>query len=682
MAAALTQFSLATAALLTLPFSTMSLRAQDPGSAPVQKELPPLIPLEDFFKNPEKAAFHLSPNGEYIAYLAPWKDRRNIFVRGVDEPEDAAKRITSVEDRDLGGYFWESNDTIVYSKDTGGDENDHLFAVPRAGGESRDLTPFPGVKAGVVDDLEDIDGQMLVSLNKRNPQIFDVFRLNVATAELTLVAENPGKIAGWITDHDGKLRAAVKSDGVNSTLLYRDKEEDEFRPLITTDFRTSVDPEIFTFDNKKLIVNSNLGRDRSAIVEFDPATGKEGNVIYENPDVDVDGVIYSKKKQILQAVTYETDKAYYHFLDPERAELQKFLEAQFPGQQVFGRNRDRSENRMIFSVSSDRNPGTTYLLDIPTKKITKLAVPMPWINPEQMAEMKPITYTSRDGMVIQGYLTLPTGVEPKNLPVVVNPHGGPWARDSWGFNGEVQFLANRGYAVLQMNFRSSTGYGRKFWEAGFKQWGLTMQDDISDGVKWLEDQGIADPKRVAIYGASYGGYATLAGLAFTPDLYAAGVDYVGVSNIFTLMETFPPYWELFRQMMYEQVGDPEKDKDLLTKVSPIFHVDQIKAPLMVAQGLNDPRVKKAESDQIVKALRARNIAVPYMVKDNEGHGFHNDENQFDFYRAMEAFLAKNIGGRSATPATILDPLLETPVEKAVEATPQPAADGEEAGKKS
>jgi dipeptidyl aminopeptidase/acylaminoacyl peptidase len=665
-----------TASALTLSLIPMSssLQAQDPGSAPVQKELPPLIPLEDFFKNPEKAGFRLSPNGEYVSYLAPWKGRLNIHVRKVDEPEDAAKRITSVEDRDLGGYFWESNDTIVYSKDTGGDEDYHLFAVNRAGGEARDLTPFPKVKARVVDDLEDRDGEMLISMNKRDPRIFDVFRLKVESGELTQVAENPGNVAGWMTDHDGKLRVAMTSDGVNSTLLYRDKEDEEFRPLITTDFRTSVDPEMFTFDNKRLIVNSNLNRDKSAIIEFDPQTKAEtGPIIYENPEVDAGSVIYSKKKKILQAVVYETDKSHYHFLDKEREDLQKFLEAQFPGQEVYGRSRNREENRMIFGVASDRNPGTTYLLDIPTKAITKLAVPMPWIKPEQMAEMKPITYTARDGLVIHGYLTLPTGLEHKNLPVVVNPHGGPWSRDSWGFSGETQFLANRGYAVLQMNFRSSTGYGRKFWEAGFKKWGLEMQDDITDGVKWLVDQGIADPKRVAIYGASYGGYATLAGLTFTPDLYAAGVDYVGVSNIFTLMESMPAYWELFRQMMYEQVGDPVKDKELLEKVSPLFHVDKIKAPLMVAQGLNDPRVKKAESDQIVKALRARGIQVPYMVKDDEGHGFGNEENQFDFYRAMEAFLAKNLGGRSATPESVLEPLMTTPVEKAEQATPQPAA---------
>ena len=260
-----------------------------------------------------------------------------------------------------------------------------------------------------------------------------------------------------------------------------------------------------------------------------------------------------------------------------------------------------------------------------------------------MAPMTPVQYIARDGLTIHGYLTLPAGSDGKNLPVVINPHGGPWARDTWGFDGEVQFLANRGLAVLQMNFRGSTGYGRAFWEAGFKQWGLAMQDDITDGVKWLIEQGIADPERIGIYGGSYGGYAVLAGLAFTPDLYACGVDYVGVSNLFTLLETIPPYWELGRQMMYEQIGHPDKEKELLKAASPVFHAERIRAPLFVAQGANDPRVKKAESDQIVEAMRKRGVDVEYMVKDNEGHGFLNEENRFDFYRAMERFHAKHLG---------------------------------------
>jgi len=274
----------------------------------------------------------------------------------------------------------------------------------------------------------------------------------------------------------------------------------------------------------------------------------------------------------------------------------------------------------------------------------------PWLDENELAPMKPIQYTSRDGMTIPGYLTLPVGAKHENLPVVVNPHGGPWARDGWGFNPEVQFLANRGYAVLQMNFRGSTGYGKEFWQASFKQWGRTMQDDITDGVEWLKEQGIADPSRIGIYGGSYGGYATLAGVTFTPELYACGVDYVGVSNIFTWMAAIPEYWKPYREMLYEMVGHPENDKELLESVSPFFHVDRIQVPMLVAQGANDPRVPKAESDQIVEQLRARGVEVEYMVKDNEGHGFANEENRFDFYRAMESFLGQHLGGRVETAA--------------------------------
>ncbi len=301
---------------------------------------------------------------------------------------------------------------------------------------------------------------------------------------------------------------------------------------------------------------------------------------------------------------------------------------------------------MIVAASNDRTQGTRYLYDRAADKLTKLGEVQPWLPESKMATQKPIVYTSRDGLTINAYLTVPNGKEAKNLPVIVNPHGGPWFRDSWGFNPEVQFLASRGYAVLQMNFRGSTGYGRKFWEASFKEWGGTMQNDITDGVQYLVKEGIADPKRICIYGASYGGYATLAGMAYTPDLYACGVDYVGVANLFTFLKTIPPYWKPYLEMMYEMVGHPEKDKDRLTKASPALNADRIKAPLLIAQGARDPRVNKDESDQMVAALKARGIDVPYIVKDNEGHGFRNEENQFAFYEQMERFLAKHIGPKT------------------------------------
>ena len=371
-------------------------------------------------------------------------------------------------------------------------------------------------------------------------------------------------------------------------------------------------------------------------------------MLFAHPDVDVYHLMKSDKRKVITGAAFTTDRRSYHFFDSQREKLQRDLEKRLPKDyEVAVTHMSRDEAKVLVRTYSDKSRGSYYYYDRTNGDFKKLADVSPWLKEEELADMKPIKYQSRDGLTIHGYLTLPKGVEPKNLPVVVNPHGGPWYRDRYGFNPEVQFLANRGYAVLQMNFRGSTGYGRKFWEASFKKWGKEMQNDITDGVHWLIKQGIADRKRIGIYGGSYGGYAVLAGLAFTPDVYACGVDYVGVSNIFTLLQSIPPYWELGREMFYAMVGHPEKEKELLRAASPVFHADKIKAPLFIAQGANDPRVKKAESDQMVAALKKRGINVPYMVKNNEGHGFHNQENRFDFYRAMEKFLAKHLHGKVA-----------------------------------
>lgn len=603
----------------------------------------PLIPLRDFFRNPEKAGYSLSPEGEYFAFLAPWENRLNIFIQKFSETE--AKRITSVTDRDLVGYFWASNERIVYARDQAGEENFHLFAVNIDGSNPVDLTPFEGVRAGVIDDLRDNDQDMIISLNKRDPRFYDAYRINIETGELKLIGENPGNIIGWLTDHEGLLRLAITSDGVNTSILYRDNESQSFQTILTTDFKETLTPVSFTYDNQCLYAFSNLGRDKAALVVFDPKTQKELELIYENSDVDVSGLLISDKRKKLIAVTYLTDKLRYHFFDEEVESIFQDLTKKIPGYELALSSVNRDENRFIIRTYSDKSLGSYFLYDVETSNLQKIADISPWIDEKYMADMEPISYNSQDGLTIHGYLTLPKGVEPKNLPVVINPHGGPWYRDSWGYNAEVQFLANRGYAVLQMNFRGSTGYGRTFWEAGFKQWGRKMQDDITDGVQWLIDQGIADLKRIGIYGGSYGGYATLAGITLTPDLYAAAVDYVGISNIFTFLEAIPPYWEPLRQQFYEMIGDPSKDKELLESVSPLFLVNQIKTPLFIAQGANDPRVKKSESDQIVAALEKRGIKVQYMVKENEGHGFANEENRFDFYRAMEEFLSEHLGGK-------------------------------------
>ena len=601
----------------------------------------PLVPMEDFFRNPEKSSFRISPDGNHIAYMKPWKNRMNVHVVNIESNNET--RLTSSEERSIYGFLWLGDQRIGYVKDDGGDEDLHFFGVNIDGTNEIDLTPFEKVQARIIDDLEDDPDHVIIGLNKRDTRVHDPYRVNVNTGDMEMIAKNPGNISGWMTDHSGKLRMAITSDGVNSSLLYRDTEKDDFQTILTTDFKITVSPLLFTFDNKNLYVASNRGRDKTAIFEFNIENAKEGNLIFEHEDVDVSRLMYSKKRKILTGVGYTVAKGEMTFFDKWRENIQNKLESKFQGYEVGITSFSKDESKAIVVTYSDRSRGAYYHYDVDKDKLTELGEISPWLNENHMAEMKPIEYTSRDGLTIHGYLTLPVGSKGKNLPVVINPHGGPWVRDSWGYNSEVQFLANRGYAVLQMNYRGSTGYGKEFWTISFKQWGKSMQDDITDGVNWLIKEGIADPGRVAIYGASYGGYATLAGLAFTPDLYACGVDYVGVSSIFTMMESIPPYWELYRSMQYEMIGDPVKDKELLESVSPLLHVDKIKAPLFVAQGANDPRVKKSESDQMVEALKARGIDVPYMVKENEGHGFYNEENQFDFYREMEKFLKKHIG---------------------------------------
>ncbi|NOU47809.1 MAG: S9 family peptidase [Bacteroidales bacterium] len=600
---------------------------------------PEIIPLENFFKNSDRTSYDISPDGKYISFLGPYESRMNIFVQKIGS--EKVTRVTSETDRDIAGYFWGNNSRILFLKDSGGDENFALFGVDYNGKNQKCFTCFDGVRTQIIDDLEDNEDEVIIGLNKRNPQVFDPYRLNIKTGDMVMLAENPGNIQGWMTDHEGKLRLALAIvDGINTQVQYRATEQDEFKPVLTTNFKESLDPAFFTFDNKYLYATSNLGRDKSAAVVFDPETGKEIEVLYKNDGYDLSNISYSRKRKVLTAASFVSWKRERHFFDETTKQLFERLEGELKGYELSIAASDKAEETFIVRTYSDRSLGAYYIYDKVKDKLTKIQEVSPWIDETKMADIKPIQYRARDGQIIHGYLTLPKGVEAKNLPVVVNPHGGPWARDNWGFNPEVQFLANRGYAVLQMNFRGSTGYGRAFWESSFKQWGLTMQNDITDGVYWLINEGIADKDKIAIYGASYGGYATLQGLVVTPTLYAAGVDYVGVSNLFTFMNTIPPYWKPMLDMMYEMVGSPEGDSIQLEATSPALNANRIMAPLFVAQGKNDPRVNIAESDQIVEALRKRGVDVEYMVKDNEGHGFHNEENRFDFYRSMEKFLNK------------------------------------------
>jgi dipeptidyl aminopeptidase/acylaminoacyl peptidase len=640
------------APLRALALSTLSVAALAATLPAHADTAPSQFPLREFFRNPDKAYFRLSDDGRWLGFMQPATGdggdakRLNVFVQALEggQPTGPARQLTRESARDVSIYRWKGNGTVLYEKDFGGDENVRVVAVDVATGKLVPLTPDGGVRADIVNELVDDPEHILVQHNQRNKAAFDVYRVNVRNGASTLVAENPGKITDWKADHAGRVRLAVASDGVNNTVLYRASEAEPFKPLFSTDFRTQINPTFFDFDNRRFYALSNRGRDKTALVLIDPAQPEQEQVVYAHPKVDLASAAYSPKRKVLTQADFQVEKPERHLFDAPMKTIYERLERQLPGQQITLQSASRHEDRFVVAAMSDQTPGARYVYDAPTDRLTKLGDINPALPAAQMAQMKPITYTSRDGLVIPGYLTLPPGKPAKNLACIVNPHGGPWGRDSWGFNPEVQFLANRGYCVLQMNFRGSTGYGRQFWEASFGQWGLKMQDDVTDGAKWLIEQGIADPKRLGIYGGSYGGYATLAGVAFTPDLYAAAVDFVGVANLFTFMKTIPPYWEPMRQQMYAMVGNPDdpKDKERLTATSPALQAHRIKTPLFIAQGAKDPRVNKAESDQVVEALRARGVAVQYMVKDNEGHGFRNEENRFEFYAAMESFFAQHL----------------------------------------
>ena len=603
----------------------------------------PELPLEDFFRNEESLRYRLSQQGTWISWLEPWQGRRNIFVKPAAGGNPV--RVTSVTERDISTYFWSGDNELLYLMDTGGDENFRLFATTVGETETRLLTPVEGIRVDIIDDLKDFPDELIIGTNQRNPQVFDPYRLNIKSGEMTLLAENPGNIIDWLTDHEGRLRLAMASLGTDVKILYREDESQPFQHVETFDFRTGLTPLMFSLDNRYVYCLSNIGRDKRAIVLYDMAENRELERLFESPDYDLGGLAYSHARKVLTSVVWTGWKAERHFLDDTIRTIYEDIESKLGGDREINLvDSTLDESRFIAVTSGDRFPVSYFLYDVASAELTHIADSRPWLKSEHLASMQPIQYVSRDGLTIHGYLTIPVGLDPKQLPIVVNPHGGPWHRDQWGYNPEVQFLANRGYAVLQMNFRGSTGYGRQFWESSFKQWGQSMQDDITDGVQWLVDQGIADPARIAIYGGSYGGYATLAGLVYTPDLYAAGVDYVGVSNLFTFMESIPPYWEPMRKMMHEMVGDPVADEAMFKACSPVMHADRIQAPLLIAQGARDPRVNVNESDQMVAAMRSRGIEVEYLVKQNEGHGFSNEENRLEFYSAMEQFLGVHLAG--------------------------------------
>lgn len=633
------------------------LAAQKKTPAPATG-LPPIIDREIIFGNPEIAGAQISPDGKYVAFLKPWKDTRNIYVKGVDEPFEAARLLTTETKRPILGYFWTRDSKyVLYVKDKDGDENYNAFAVdpaakPAAGSEapaSRDLTGLKGVRV-LIYSVPKVDPDTIyIGLNDRDKAYHDLYKLRISSGEKTLVRKNTEKISRWVFDQKGRLRLATRSadNGDNQVLRV---DPDKFTLVYSCSVFETCVPVRFNKDGSRVYMETNKGDDvdLASLALFDPATGKT-EMVESDPlkKVDFGSALFSEKTDELVMTSYEDAHTRRYFRDKGFEKDYKWLEGRLPGMEVGIGSRTLDEQVWVVTAHSDTEPGVTYLFDRKTRKLTRQYRIWEKLPREALARMKPVTYKSSDGLEIPAYLTLPKGVPAKGLPLMVVPHGGPWARDTWGYDPFAQFLANRGYAVLQPNFRGSTGYGKKFLNAGNLEWGRKMQDDVTWGVKYLVAQGIADPKRVGILGGSYGGYATLAGVTFTPDVYAAAVDIVGPSNLITLMESIPPYWEPIRKMFYARMGNPTtaEGKQLLTERSPLNYAGKIKTPLLVAQGANDPRVNKREADQIVIALRDRGFPVEYLLAPDEGHGFARPVNNMALFMASEKFLAKYLGGR-------------------------------------
>jgi dipeptidyl aminopeptidase/acylaminoacyl peptidase len=618
---------------------------------------PALIDREIFFGNPEYAGAQLSPDGMYISFIKPLDDVRNVWVKGVNEPFEKARPLTAEKKRPIGGYFWSRDSKrILFVKDNDGDENFNVFSVDPA------AAPAPGSKVPAPTNLTNATGVrtmiyavprsepdfIYIGINERDKAWHDLYKVQISTGTKTLVRENKDRLTAWYFDNKDKPRIATRSAPNGDTEILR-VDGDKFTQVYSCGVFETCDFVRFNKDDKRVYMETNKGdRDLTQLVLFDPETGKEEFVEEDsNKRVDFGAAIFSDRTNELIGTSYTDDKTRVIWRDKDFEKDYNRLKKNLGDREIGFGSSTADESKLIVSTFSDVDPGTVWVLDRKSKNLSTLYQVREKLDRKALSPMRPIRYKSSDGLEVPAYLTLPKGLPEKNLPLVVVPHGGPWARDGWGYNSFAQFLSNRGYAVLNPNFRGSTGYGKKFLDAGNGQWGDKMQDDITWGVKYLVDQGIADPKRVAIMGGSYGGYATLAGVTFTPDLYAAAVAIVAPSNLNTLLGSIPPYWEPIRALFHKRMGDPNtpEGKAQLERQSPLNHVAKIKTPLMIVQGANDPRVKKAEADQIVIALRERNYPVQYLLAGDEGHGFARPVNNMAMFAAAEKFLAQYIGGR-------------------------------------
>jgi len=608
--------------------------------------------VEDYFAKPTSSSFKLSPNGKYMSFRKKDEKLKNhVYVKDISSGEE--KRIIIEGEELIRGYGWANDDRLIYVMDKGGNEDYHLFAVNVDGSNQKELTPYEGVKVEMLESLKEDKNHMIISMNKNNPQVFDPYKINIETGDIEQLYENKdiqNPIMGYVFDKNGTLRAYSKlKDGVKYELFYK-MDNNKFERIHQTNWDESFSIQSFNYasENKhEAYVVSNLETDKTEIFRYDLAKQKPIERLFSHEKYDVSGIGISRNRNWeLDFFSYDGDKYHIVPVSDYFKKLYSRLSEEFEGYDFYFSDKTDDETQFLIYVASDKLYGKYYSYDLKKDKVTLLFDLMPQLNEEDMSTMEPITFKSRDGLTIHGYITLPKSAKKgSKVPVVVNPHGGPQGiRDSWGFNPEAQLFASRGYATLHVNFRISGGYGKEFLRKGFKEIGRKAMDDVEDGLAYVIEQGWVDPEKVAIYGASHGGYAVLRGLTKTPDLYACGIDYVGVSNLYTFMESMPAYWkpylEIIKAIWYDK--DDKKEKKIMDEVSPAFHIDKITKPLFVVQGANDPRVNIDESDQIVSGLRAQGVNVPYMVKYDEGHGFAKEENQMDLYRAMMGFLAENL----------------------------------------
>lgn len=598
------------------------------------------IPIREFFKTPEKSFFKISPDGKYLSYLKPYKDKQNLFIQTL---ADGKERVaTSFTDNSIRDYFWTYNNQIVFNQDDTESDEVKMYAIDVNTLQLRTLlTAPPKTRVRLLNRNRKQPNVITIVMNKRNLATFDVYKLNVQTNNLTPYIINPGNITEWYPDSEGQIRLAKASDGVDETILYRATESAPFKPIIRNNFKNKVDWVAFSNKGTSFYALSNVGRDKTALVQIDAETGKEEKVIYAGSKADILEVGYSRNKHRLEYAGWEDSKPHKYFLNDSAKKIYSDLKDKLKGGVIKFIERDTAEAKYIISTYTDRNPGTFYLYEPAGGKLTQLSN-INGLQPDELCAMKPIAFKASDGLLINGYLTLPLGNKQEDLPVVVMPHDGPWGRNYWGYNAEVQFLANRGYAVFQVNYRGSTGYGKAFHSAGFKQVGGKIQSDVSDGVQWLINQKIADPKKIAIMGARFGGFSALYGLSFHPQLYNCAVVQFGLINFFTYLKDVPPFFKPRLQMTYEMVGNPETDANQFRAISPVFHANKIKAPLIIFQGAKDPRANISELNQFVRELQKDNVPVKYVLKENERSFFKSEHNRMEMYGEIEKFLNTNM----------------------------------------